>query len=293
MQDVRQLTPEEMLRRYERGWHYREVFGRPNSQERGFIDALVQTYGSWLGGMATLGRHQKILQILSHLRADFFNECRAYFGGGTMLALKYGEYRLSQDIDFLCSDRVGYRQLRSAIFDRSYAALFESSQGIHFPREIQANQYGVRFPISIDDATIRFEIVSEGRIDLGEADRFDWCPTACLNRVDSAAEKLLANSDRWLDRSILSRDLIDLAMIRLQGDLAPEAYEVAAAAYPIKEPLKRAITQFQSESDYRDRCYQALSIRQPYQIIDGLDLLAADFGLPKTNRIRREEADLL
>ena len=289
----RQLTPEEMLRLYERGWHYRSVFGNPNPQEKGFIDALVQTYGSWLGSMATLGLHQKILQILNQLRADVFNQCHIYFGGGTMLALKYDEYRLSQDIDFLCSDRAGYRQLRSAIFDRSYAGLFESSQDIHFRREIQADQYGIRFPITVDDTTIRFEIVSEGRIDLGEAERFDWCPVACLNRVDSAAEKLLANSDRWLDRSVLSRDLIDLAMIRSQDDLAPESFSIAAAAYPVREPLKRAIKQFQADSDYRDCCYRNLSIQQPHRIVDGLDLLAAEVGLPKTNRIYWEEAYLL
>lgn len=89
------------------------------------------------------------------------------------------------------SDRAGYRQLRSAIFDRSYAGLFESSQDIHFRREIQANQYGIRFPITVDDTTIRFEIVSEGCIDLGEAERFDWCPVACLNRIHREEAYLL------------------------------------------------------------------------------------------------------
>lgn len=284
MQNVHLLTPEEMLRRYERGWHYRSAWGDPSPQEQGFIDTLVQTYGSWLAGMATLGHHQKILQILSLLRADFFTGACAYFGGGTLLTLKYGEYRLSQDIDFLCSDRAGYRQLRTAIFDCGYAGLFESMQGIQLPREIQANQYGIRFPIVIDDTMIRFEIVSEGRIDLGEPDRYDWCPIACLSTVDSAAEKLLANSDRWLDKSVLSRDLIDLTVLRLQGDLASEAFAIAANAYPVETPLKQAVSQFQQDADYRDRCYHALSIQQPQQIVDGLDLLAADFGLPKTER---------
>jgi hypothetical protein len=38
-----------------------------------------------------------------------------YFGGGTAMALRYGEYRESVDIDFLVSDLAGYREMRQLL----------------------------------------------------------------------------------------------------------------------------------------------------------------------------------
>lgn len=37
------------------------------------------------------------------------SEAQCYFGGGTQLAMTYGEYRESRDVDFLCSSRDGFR----------------------------------------------------------------------------------------------------------------------------------------------------------------------------------------
>lgn len=98
-----------------------------------------------------------------------------------------------------------------------------------------------------------------------------WCPVACLNLADITAEKLLANSDRWLDRSVFSRDLIDLSMLRLHQALPSAALAKAETAYPVIEPLQQAIVAFQQAPDYRDRCYDALAVTHPSCIIDGLD----------------------
>jgi hypothetical protein len=43
---VAQLTPFEMLRRYEAGWRWRSVLADPNPEELAFVRSLVQTYGS-------------------------------------------------------------------------------------------------------------------------------------------------------------------------------------------------------------------------------------------------------
>lgn len=40
--------------------------------------------------------------------ATLLESSRCYFGGGTAIVLMYGEYRLSLDVDFLCSDVDGY-----------------------------------------------------------------------------------------------------------------------------------------------------------------------------------------
>ncbi len=292
LHDIRHLSPKEMLQRYERGWHYRSVFGKLDPQAQAFVEALARQYGSWLSHRVSFKQHQKILEILAQLDAEFLEGCQAYFGGGTLLALAYAEYRLSQDIGFLCASSEGYRHLRRTLFDRQYRALFQTTTGIAFPREIQANQYGVRFPIIVDDLTIRLEIVLEGRIDFGPPERLHSCPVVCLHVLDRATEKLLANNDRGADTSVMSRDLIDLAMMCLRGDLPAAAFRNAEAAYPVIAPLQRAIEQFQQRPDYRDRCYDALPVAQPVAqpdwIADSLDRLAADFGLKPTERSLRE-----
>lgn len=282
MVDAHALAPFEMLQRYERGWHYRNSTESLSAEEQKFIETLAQIYGSWLancigeGGMFQQAQHQQILRILSHLNADLLEDCQVYFGGGTLLALKYGEYRLSKDIDFLCSSQEGYRQLREAIFKEQYRRLFKTQTGLEFPREIQANRYGVRFPVRVEQQTIRVEIVSEGRIELDEPERLDWCPVACLNPMDVAAEKLLANSDRWNDTSVLSRDLIDLAMLRSQGEIPGAAFDKAEAAYPVVEPLRRSLNWFLEKPDYQTRCYKALQVRSRPKLEQGLAKLRQD-----------------
>ena len=56
------------------------------------------------------------------------------------------------------------------------------------------------------------------------------CGVATLTPLDAAASKLLANSDRWRDDAVLSRDLIDLAMMAPPKALLREAIVKAQGA---------------------------------------------------------------
>ncbi|MEM8603739.1 MAG: nucleotidyl transferase AbiEii/AbiGii toxin family protein [Cyanobacteria bacterium P01_H01_bin.121] len=292
IRDVQVLTPLEMLQQYERGWHYQGSLAELSPQEQRFVRNLARYYGSHLMTLFSQPQHQQIMQVLRQLKSDFLQVCKVYFGGGTLLALAYDEYRLSYDLDFLCSDVTGYRQLRQAIFTDQYQALFQDFDQLFLPREIQTNQYGVRFPVVIAGQTIRVEIIAEGRITLDPPTTPDWCPVNCLSAIDQAAEKLLANSDRWSDASVMSRDLIDLAMLRYHGALPAAAFTKAEAAYPVIEPLQRAIESFQAKPDYRQRCYTHLQVKRLNQVIDGLDQLAADFSLAATQRVFQENAEI-
>lgn len=60
-------------------------------------------------------RHQRIAHVLSALDADVLRAYACWFGGGTCIALRFGEYRESVDIDFLVSDAAGYRDLRELL----------------------------------------------------------------------------------------------------------------------------------------------------------------------------------
>ena len=46
--DVKKLTLKEMLSRYESGWSYWGVLGKPSSEELAFIQQISQYYQSWL-----------------------------------------------------------------------------------------------------------------------------------------------------------------------------------------------------------------------------------------------------
>lgn len=66
--------------------------------------------------------------------------------------------------------------------------------------------------LGVDEVPVRVEFVLGERIDIGGAlDTMLSVPV--LRRDDMYAEKLLANADHALDRSQMSRDLIDLTMM--------------------------------------------------------------------------------
>jgi len=48
-----------------------------------------------------LDHHNKILTILECLDSEVLRKGSAYFGGGTLLALDFEEYRWSKDVDFI------------------------------------------------------------------------------------------------------------------------------------------------------------------------------------------------
>ena len=58
--------------------------------------------------------HQRIAKVLESLDGDLLKAHNCLFAGGTAIALRYGEYRESVDIDFLVSDLASYRHLRNS-----------------------------------------------------------------------------------------------------------------------------------------------------------------------------------
>ena len=161
--------------------------------------------------------------------AELLLRCGCYFGGGTAIVLQNGEYRLSKDLDFLCAEVDGYRELRTI-------AVTQAAQGFFGPRiqllrEFKVDQYGLRAVLSLNGQPIKFEIVRESRIRLaGAIDPDLGLPT--LSVESQFAEKLLANADRCLDRSVAYRDAIDLGFLLSATDQIPaESITAAERAY--------------------------------------------------------------
>lgn len=174
--------------------------------------------------------HQQIEKILSGMNLSILEDCQLWFGGGTCIVMQNEEYRKSVDVDFLCSETDGYRNLRQEVFDHGLRRIFSSD--VSFLREHRADQYGVRGVISIDGETpIKFEFVREARIDLASEWVFD-IPVKCVSRSDLFVEKLLANADRGMDSATLHRDILDfLVMKNRWGGVPLESLEKATQAY--------------------------------------------------------------
>lgn len=241
-----------------------------------------------------LEHHQKIVTILNSFDATILRESFTYFGGGTLIALLFDEYRQSNDVDFICSlASYGYKNLRTVIFNHGIRALFSNLNSISILRST-TDQYGIRMLIKIEEALIKTEIIAEARFQLDAPIYPQWSMIPCLSLSDCFTSKLLANSDRYLDDSVSSRDLIDLAVLRLQSMIPPVAIEKAEQAYEVIRPLKVALERFQSRSEYREK--SLISLKVPSEkfsiIIDGIDLLAGDIGLEKTQRLFKEKPDL-
>ena len=178
------------------------------------------------------------------------------------MALRYGEYRESVDIDFIVADIDGYRELRQ-LLGTSLQPIVRAGMQLDLAREIRADQYGIRTQLRAGESRIKFEIVLEARIALdppGELDRI--CGIQALAPVDLAAEKLLANADRWRDDSVFHRDVIDLAMMQADRALLEAACLKAERAYgdSVRSSLAQAVDLLQSDSARLARDMKALNI---------------------------------
>lgn len=216
--------------------------------------------------------HQQIAQVLRTLNGALLKEHSCLFAGGTVIALRFGEYRESVDIDFLLSDVTHYRSLRQLLMGAAgiNAIVLPGQPPLMQLRDIRADQYGIRTMLSVVGQPIKFEIVLEGRIKLAAPTAKDVvCGVPTLTVLDMATSKLLANSDRWADDGVFSRDLIDLAMMQPRLPLLRQAITKAEAAYgpAIRVDLEKAILRIQQRQGWLERCMQAMAMTLPKALL--------------------------
>lgn len=210
--------------------------------------------------------HRRIARVLEALDAQLLEENRCWFGGGTAIALGHGEYRESFDIDFMVSELDGYRALRQRMTGRSgIRSILREGASLDTERDVQTDQYGLRTWLVVDEQEIKLEIVHEGRISFDPPTSTDRiCGVATLTKLDLATSKLLANSDRWNDDAAFSRDLIDLAMMRLDKRVLRAAIEKAEGAYTsIESDLAKAVDALRRRAGRLDECMRTLRMLSP------------------------------
>ena len=216
--------------------------------------------------------HQRIAQILSALNGPLLRQHNCLFGGGTAIALRYGEYRESVDIDFLVSDVSSYRALRQLLTGSVGigAIVREGAPALAQAREFRADQYGIRTMLRVAEQNIKFEVILEGRVELATPTAKDEvCGIATLTALDLATSKLLANSDRWGDDGVFNRDVIDLAMMQPTLTLLRQAVTKAQTAYgqAICQDLDKALQRLQTRHDWLERCMQAMAVNLPKAVV--------------------------
>ena len=216
--------------------------------------------------------HRRIARVLSALNGDLLREANCLFGGGTAMALRFGEYRESGDMDFLVSNLESYRQLHQRLTgDEGFAGLLRpDGELFRLAREIRADQYGIRNALLLDESLIKFEIVLEARIQIEAATGKDKvCGISTLTLLDMATSKLLANADSWSDDGVFSRDVIDLAMMSPTLPLLRKAVQKAQGAYglAVTRDLERAIDRLQHRQDWLERCMQVMGMTLPKAVV--------------------------
>jgi hypothetical protein len=224
--------------------------------------------------------HQHVHQVLLALDADMLRSHHCYFGGGTAIVLRHGEYRESVDIDFLVSDIDAYRLLRHLLqTQKGLECLFGVGRGpLGAVPEVRADQYGIRTRLPVATSNIKFEIVFEARINFDEPGPEDQISgVSTLTEVDHAASKLLANVDRWTDAGVYSRDVIDIAMLELSKAGWGQAFEKAETAYgdAVKRDVLKAVDTLRV-SNRLATCLNALAVDVPQaKMLDRLKRLAS------------------
>ena len=214
--------------------------------------------------------HRLIFKVLSELNTDFLSTCQCYFGGGTRIVLELNEYRESVDVDLLCADPAGYRQLRQTITQSSLGEI--CSNKLELLREVRADMYGIRTYFEVDSTPVKFELIREGRINLTST-MIKQSPVPVLSPTSCFAEKLLANADRGADKRFLSRDLIDLAFMSFHwsDEVFEAGFEQAKEPYgdTVKRELNTALSLLEDKA-YKKSCCIDLGIDDTNTLEKGL-----------------------
>lgn len=202
--------------------------------------------------------HQRIAKILLAFNRDLLQQADCHFGGGTAIVLALNEYRESVDIDFLCASPEGYRFLRNTVSTDLGPLL---TQPIQHLREVRTDQNKIYTFMEMDGQPIKIEIVREARVSIcSEID--PALNLSVLTRADLYAQKLLANADRGLDTSVMSRDIIDMAMmIKGWGPIPTEAWDKAYAAYGqlLAKTFHQSVRMI-TDRDYLRKCLRKMQM---------------------------------
>ncbi len=164
-----------------------------------------------------------------------------------------------------------YPCLRNSVREQGLQALMKITDASQVQTsDIRSDQYGIRTKVFVEGKPIKLEIVLEGRIGLAKPGKKDSIlGVASLTKLDMAASKLLANSDRGLDMGMHCRDVIDLAMLNLSKSEFTEAAIKGETAYgeAILKDLAKVIDRLGEANGLLERCMKAMDVSVPRALL--------------------------
>lgn len=222
-------------------------------------------------------------KILPYLDATILIDSGAYIAGGGRLLHDLSEYRQTKDIDLAMSSKNDYGKLRTLIREQGPEAIFQKPllPIIRFS-EVSGDRDAVRFLVFVDNEPLKVEIIHEGRVEFSPPSLDASTQLPMLTKEDCFTAKLLSNSDRGFDKGTFSRDLIDLCVMRAKwGEIPQASMDKAISAYTpsVIKDFKKTLESVFSDSNYRQKCYKNLGIKNKALIFSGLCLLCSDFGI--------------
>jgi len=216
--------------------------------------------------------HQRIAIVLKALNSSLLKSHHCYFGGGTAIALRHGEYRESVGIDFMVSDLSHYRALRELVREDNKISSLMNDLGKETFKfaDVRQDQYGIRTKIGVVDSMIKFEIVLEGRIEFCKPSLADEIlGVSTLSDLDLASLKFLANSDRGHDTSTHCRDIIDLSMMNLTKPQLVSSVEKAKSAYgaSVLADFTKVVDMLRTKENLLGKCLIAMQMKLPEAVV--------------------------
>lgn len=216
---------------------------------------------------------ERFLRALAALDPAVVRSLECWLGGGIAVVLRCGDYRVSRDIDLLCSAADGYRELRGLVRSGGVGALLRHP--LPLVREPRVDQYGVRFAVDVDGEAVKIEVINEGNVRFDPGITSKEAPVDRLTDGDLVATKLLANDDRFLDDATRSRDVLDLIMLEhVLGELPAASFVKAERAYgdTIRSSWDRARARLRDRPDHLERCLRELSVTDAARAVIGARL---------------------
>lgn len=168
-------------------------------------------------------RHNIIWAVISDmLDKKMLRDHGILFAGGTLCSMRYGEYRESVDLDFLCADKNSFN---------SFRANFSDVGKFIYARNPKITKDRVQLWITTtDDRPLKVDFFYEERL---QPTASDFHGVEALDHASLMGCKLMAYCDRGMDLSERGKDFIDLIAIDLQApaETFENAWELAWNAY--------------------------------------------------------------
>lgn len=173
-------------------------------------------------------RHGSIKYLLGCLNPQILEHLGIFFGGGTAIALRLNEFRVSTDVDLFCRDDKALYAARHIAIEEGIQAFFSKNIPVTLHR---VDHDGLKFFASVNGEEIKCEIFNLGLFPI-KGEKISLYPIPSLTPYELFTAKLFANANRFMDSRNQNKDIIDLGAMLIAWENIPKtAWEAAYIKY--------------------------------------------------------------